>query len=103
MLHGWDELPWVFAPAVPEISKKARVVTYDHRGHSGSKDANREMVTLDTLASDLNELIHGLGLSEILLGWSMGGATMMNYAEALRLQKASLSDSVRYNPEAAQR
>ena len=88
MLHGWTSSHEVFAPTVPEISKKARVITYDHRGHSGSKDANREMVTLDTLASDLNELILGLGLSEItLLGWSMGGATVMNYIELYGCEK----------------
>ena len=35
---------------------------------------------MDTLASDLNELICGLGLQDItLLGWSMGAGVVMNY------------------------
>ncbi len=80
MMHGWTSSHEVYAPVVPAISKKARVITYDHRGHGNSKDANHDHVTLDTLASDLNELINGLGLKDItLLGWSMGAATAMNY------------------------
>ncbi len=80
MLHGWTSSHEVYSPVVPEISKKARCIIYDHRGHGNSKDANHEQVTLDTLASDLNELICGLGLKDItLLGWSMGAATVMDY------------------------
>ncbi len=80
MLHGWTSSHEVYSPVVPEISKKARCIIYDHRGHGNSKDANHEQVTMDTLASDLDELITGLGLKDItLLGWSMGAATVMNY------------------------
>ena len=81
MMHGWTSTHAVYAPCVPEISKKARCIIYDHRGHGNSKDANRDHVTMDTLASDLDELIRGLGLHGItLVGWSMGAATVMNYA-----------------------
>lgn len=80
MLHGWTSSHEVFAPAVPAISRKARCVTYDHRGHGGSREANGEQVTMDTLAADLNELITGLGLRDItLLGWSMGAGVVMDY------------------------
>ena len=80
MMHGWTSTHEVFAPCVPEISKKARCITYDHRGHGNSKDANHDHVTMDTLASDLNEMIKGLGLSNVtLLGWSMGAGVAMNY------------------------
>lgn len=80
MMHGWTSSHEVYEPTVPAISEKARCITYDHRGHGKSKYANREQVTLDTLASDLNELIQGLGLHDItLLGWSMGAAVAMNY------------------------
>ena len=81
MLHGWTSTYEVFAPAVQEIGKTARCITYDHRGHGNSKNANSEKVTMDTLASDLNELICALGLHDItLLGWSMGAGVAMNYA-----------------------
>ena len=80
MLHGWTSNHEVFAPAIPQISRKARCITYDHRGHGNSRNANREKVTMDTLAGDLNELICGLKLHDItLLGWSMGSGVVMNY------------------------
>ena len=80
MLHGWTSSHEVYAPVVPQISQYARCITYDHRGHGGSKNANRERVTMDTLATDLDELIRGLGLHDItLLGWSMGAGVVMNY------------------------
>lgn len=82
MLHGWSSSHEVYEPVVPAISKKARVVIYDHRGHGNSKEAVSEYITLDTLARDLDELIRGLDLHDItLLGWSMGAATAMKYME----------------------
>jgi len=80
MLHGWTSSHEIFAPAVPAISRYARCITYDHRGHGKSKYANKEKVTMDTLAGDLDELIRGLDLHDItLLGWSMGAGVVMNY------------------------
>lgn len=80
MLHGWTTSHEVFDPVKEEISKNARCIIYDHRGHGKSKEANSEEVTLDTLASDLYEIIKGLDLEDItLLGWSMGAAVVMNY------------------------
>ncbi len=80
MLHGWSSSHLVFEQVVPEIGKKARCITYDQRGHGYSKNANKEQVTMDTLASDLNELICNLGLHDItLLGWSMGAGVIMDY------------------------
>ena len=80
MMHGWTSTHEVFSPCVPEISKKARCITYDHRGHGKSKDANHDPVTMDTLAGDLDELIRGLGLRDVtLLGWSMGAGVALNY------------------------
>ena len=68
--------------SLPEISRYARVITYDQRGHGKNKNANHDNVTMDTLASDLNELIQGLGLKDItLLGWSMGAGVVLNYME----------------------
>lgn len=80
MMHGWTSTHDVFAPCVPKISKKARCITYDHRGHGGSREANHDQVTMDTLAGDLDELIRGLDLHDVtLLGWSMGAGVAMNY------------------------
>ncbi len=80
MLHGWTSSHEIYSGPAEMLKDKARVIIYDHRGHSGSKDASKENVTLDTLASDLDELIWGLGLSDvILIGWSMGAGVAMAY------------------------
>ncbi len=80
LMHGWTSSHHIFSKPVRQLQKKARCIIYDHRGHSGSKNADRETVTVETLASDLNELIEGLSLSHVtLVGWSMGAATAMAY------------------------
>lgn len=80
MVHGWASTRKVFAPVLPAVSRAARCVTYDQRGHGNSRQANREKVTMDTLADDLDALIRGLGLGGVtLLGWSMGAGVVMDY------------------------
>ena len=79
MMHGWTSSHEIYQKPVETLQKQARCIIYDHRGHGGSKDANSGKPTMETLASDLNELIQGLSLSNItLLGWSMG-AGMSNF------------------------
>ena len=80
MLHGWTSSREVYLRPLESLQKQARCITYDHRGHSGSKGANQGSPTMETLAGDLNEMITGLGLSSItLLGWSMGAGVILNY------------------------
>lgn len=80
MMHGWTSNHGVYAAPAELLKEKARVITYDHRGHGGSKGANGEKVTMETLASDLHELIEGLSLTDVtLVGWSMGAGVAMTY------------------------
>ena len=80
MMHGWSSSHDIFIEPVSKLKEKARCIFYDHRGHGGSRDANRERPTMETLADDLNEIIHGLSLSNVtLLGWSMGAGVVLNY------------------------
>ena len=80
MLHGWTSSHTIYKGPVKLLQKQARCIIYDHRGHGKSKSANAGSPTLETLASDLNEIIQGLSLSNItLLGWSMGAAVVFNY------------------------
>ena len=80
MMHGWTSSHKIYSEPVEMLKDKARFIIYDHRGHCGSKNANKEEVTMETLASDLNEIIEGLSLSDVtLLGWSMGAGVVMNY------------------------
>lgn len=80
MMHGWTSSHTVYSEPAAMLKEKARCIIYDHRGHGGSKAANREPVTMETLAGDLNELIAGLALSDVtLVGWSMGAGAAMTY------------------------
>ena len=80
MMHGWTSSHDIYLKPVERLQDQARCIIYDHRGHGGSKGANSESPTMETLASDLNEIIQGLSLSNItLLGWSMGAGVVFNY------------------------
>ena len=80
MMHGWTSSHFIYEEPVAALKDKARCIIYDHRGHAGSKYANGEKTTMETLASDLNEIIQGLSLSNItLLGWSMGAGVALSY------------------------
>ena len=80
MLHGWTSSHEIYQKPVETLQKHARCIVYDHRGHGGSKDADGDNATLETLAEDLNELIKGLSLTDVtLLGWSMGAGVIFNY------------------------
>lgn len=80
MMHGWSSSHEIYSAPMEQLQNKARCIIYDHRGHKGSKEANSEKPTMETLASDLNEVIQGLSLSNItLLGWSMGAGVVLNY------------------------
>lgn len=96
MLHGWTSSHEVFAKPVELLQDKVRCITYDHRGHGNSKDANGEQVTMETLASDLHELLVGLDFADVnLLGWSMGSGVAMTYLELFsteRLRQVILCD-----------
>ena len=82
MMHGWTSSHEIYQKPVETLQKQARCIIYDHRGHGGSKDANSGKPTMETLASDLNELNQGLSLSNItLLGWSMGAGVVLNYVK----------------------
>ena len=80
MMHGWTSSHEIYEKPAELLKGKARCIIYDHRGHGLSKSANRERPTMETLASDLNELIQGLSLTDVtLLGWSMGAGVVLNY------------------------
>lgn len=80
MLHGWTSTHDVYTKPAELLQGQARCVIYDHRGHGGSKQANSGSPTMETLAGDLDEIIRGLGLSNVtLLGWSMGAGVVLNY------------------------
>lgn len=96
MMHGWSSSKKLFRKPSSLLAKDARCIFYDHRGHKGSKKANGEHVTMETLASDLRELLLGLSLTDVtLVGWSMGACTALNYVKMYgtdRLKNVVLCD-----------
>lgn len=80
MMHGWTSTHEVYLKPSESLQDYARCIIYDYRGHGKSKAASKGDPTMETLASDLNEMITGLSLSNVtLLGWSMGAAVIFNY------------------------
>ncbi len=80
MMHGWTSTHEIYEKPAELLQQQARCIIYDHRGHGKSKEANSGKPTMETLASDLHEIIEGLSLSDVtLLGWSMGAGVVFNY------------------------
>ena len=80
MVSGWSVDHSYFVKPANALQNIARCVYYDHRGHGLSKNANKEDVTIETLASDLKELFDGLHLTNVtLLGWSMGVSVVLTF------------------------
>ena len=82
MMHGWTSTHDIYVKPTEVLQEQARCIIYDHRGHGGSKKANSGEPTMETLACDLNEIIQGLGLSNVtLLGWSMGAGVVFAFSD----------------------
>ncbi len=80
MMHGWTSNRSVYDQPVELLKSKARCITYDHRGHGKSREANSGHPDMNALAGDLHELIVTLSLTDItLVGWSMGAGVAMAY------------------------
>lgn len=86
--YSASEVTW-FAQIDAFVAAGYRVITYDHRSHGDSQQVDYGM-TLHRLAMDLHELMAELELSQpILLGHSMGAATIMAYEELFTDEKLS--------------
>ena len=66
-----------------DMSPPARVITYDHRGHGRSHRAPEGTATIEQLGRDLGEVVEQCAPSGriVLAGHSMGGMTIMSFAE----------------------
>ncbi len=80
LIHGWPLSGRSWEPQVPALVDAGyRVITYDRRGF-GSSSQPWSGYEYDTLADDLNALLHQLDLSEVtLVGFSMGGGEVVRY------------------------
>jgi pimeloyl-ACP methyl ester carboxylesterase len=81
LLHGWSQSRAMFDRALPALSGRLRVVTYDQRGHGRSgKPAYGARVA--RLAADLHELLDHLGVESAHMGGhSMGASVLWSYID----------------------
>ncbi|WP_273836174.1 alpha/beta hydrolase [Halococcus sp. PRR34] len=76
MAHGLFDSGQRWIPLAEDLADDYEVVAYDARGH-GQSDAPKTGYSLDDRITDLRAVVHELDLSNpILLGHSMGGATV---------------------------
>lgn len=81
LVHGWSQDTTAYQAQFEELSRKYKVLLYDHRGHGRSERTSKGL-TLKRYALDLRELIEYLNLDKILLaGWSMGASTVFEYVK----------------------
>ena len=98
MIHGWPLSGAAFADNATVLAAAGyRVIAYDRRGF-GQSGKPRDGYDYDTLAADLDALLTGLDLRDVvLLGFSMGGGEVARYLATRgsgRVGAAILSGSV---------
>ncbi len=106
LVHGWLCSSKFWQKNILELANAFRVVTFDLRGH-GNSSKPLAGHTIRQYARDVREVIHHLGLQEIVLvGWSMGGAVVLSYYEQYasdsRLKALGLVDSTPFPLNPAQ-
>ncbi|WP_242882193.1 alpha/beta fold hydrolase [Actinomadura litoris] len=82
--HGWTltQDSWHFQRGA--LRGHGRLVFWDHRGHGRSSGGARDGYTVHRLARDLGAVIEATvpaGTPVVLVGHSMGGMTIMRYAD----------------------
>lgn len=99
LIHGWPSTSQMFESQLVELPKQGvRCIAYDRRGF-GKSDQPFNGYDYDTLASDLDQLIKKLDLTNVtLLGFSMGGGEVVRYLSKFntegRVTKAILVSSI---------
>ncbi len=98
LIHGWPLNGDMWEKQASFLVESGyRVITYDRRGF-GRSDQPWDGYNYDTFASDLNDLIEELELSNAaLVGFSMGGGEVVRYLStygSARVSKAVLISAV---------
>lgn len=80
LIHGLGDSPYIFEDLADSLKKHFRVIAYSRRGHCKSHATDKSYDN-STLVSDLKLLIDSLKISKAhLLGWSMGGNEITEFA-----------------------
>ena len=78
LVHGWT-MSSLFWRRQAALAERFQAVTLDLGGHGRSENPLRGH-TIPRYATDVREVITGLGLKSIMLmGWSLGGSVVLDY------------------------
>ncbi|HET6168870.1 MAG TPA: alpha/beta fold hydrolase [Terracidiphilus sp.] len=87
--HPFDQSMW--DPQVAALSWKYRVITLDLRGYGASEVPAVEVITLETMAADIRDLLDHLGVDRaVVAGLSMGGQVAMAFVDLFPQRLAGL-------------
>lgn len=82
LLHGYCGSSSYWEQVVPELTRFARVIAPDARGHGLSAAPADEVYAMEAFAEDVEELLKQLGIEQaVMLGHSLGGYIALAYAE----------------------
>jgi pimeloyl-ACP methyl ester carboxylesterase len=80
LICGLGDTPYLFENLAQELSNEFRVIAYSRRDHSQSRSSDKKYDNA-TLVSDLKLLLDSLKINKAnLLGWSMGGNEITEFA-----------------------
>ncbi|WP_406042230.1 alpha/beta hydrolase [Micromonospora sp. NBC_00898] len=80
LLHGGYGAVEMFAPILPALAARRRVVAVDLQGHGRTADVDRPL-RFESMADDIAELLRHLDLPEAdVLGYSLGGGVALRTA-----------------------
>lgn len=80
LIHGLGDSPFLFEDLADSLKENFRVIAYSKRGHCKSETSDSNFDN-STLVSDLKLLLDSLEIRKAnLLGWSMGGNEITEFA-----------------------
>ncbi len=95
LIHGWTCNRHFFEAQANSLRDEHRVISVDLRGH-GDSEFPQDGLTMERLATDIEELLDYLGLQSVsLTGWSMGVHVIFEYVRQFgcdRLDRTALID-----------
>lgn len=99
MIHGYSGSKFTFSNVAHELAKDYRVIVYDKRGN-GNSVARGNNYNSRGGAADLKALLDGLGIEKAhVLGFSLGGRTMMKFcAENPERVLSAISEDMAFRP-----
>jgi pimeloyl-ACP methyl ester carboxylesterase len=83
LVHGWTCSTKYWYPQINAFADRCRVIAYDQRGHGGSPLGTTKLST-ELLGQDLQSVLTAVvpaGRTALIAGHSMGGMTILSWAE----------------------